>query len=573
MSLRTNLLVATTAALLLMGLAAAQIETGLKDIEADIDRGFLPFGAASPPVPPPIPRNLTPPRTVELLADVLARESGTRKVRLVQDLGTVALPQAVPHVRAAMTDADPLVRAQAAHAASLLADPSALPELRRLLADANARVRREAVLAGAALGDGGFAAAGMGDAEAAVVIAALRAASSPEHAALIAQRIGGWPPAVQLQALDALGRLRAQAHADAVAAFLKAEVSLRRSAVAALARMQARDHVRAIEALLADAHPTVRRTAAEALGELLAADRRNAVGRTLLNDADLTVRQAGADLLAAAPSDDALSALLAQLGAGYPPLRQSARRALVAMGAAAIKSAAALLTHADPRRREDGSWILGRLRSDVAIDAHVALLEGSDWPLVAQAADSLGRIGNRAAGPAVAALAARTQRSAALGQESPQAEAFVAAMVAAGRLGETSVLPVARRIMQGHQGMALEPLGASIWAVGVLSPPPQRGEAAAALMRIYETRREAGDGDRDRQEILKALGNMMHRPSLDTLRRIAATHSAPEQRYFAHLAADRIEGRDTAYTPPDAPWIARTMIEDRTPRSSAAADE
>ena len=69
-----------------------------------------------------------------------------------------------------------------------------------------------------------------------------------------------------------------------------------------------------------------------------------------------------------------------------------------------------MLNHPDPRRREDGSQILGRLKSLYAIERHVALLSDSDWGVVTQAAKSLGQIGGREAKSAVGAWATRIAR-------------------------------------------------------------------------------------------------------------------------------------------------------------------
>src|SRR5207244_2517569 len=79
------------------------------------------------------------------------------------------------------------------------------------------------------------------------------------------------------------------------------------------------------------------------------------------------------------PTADMVSSLIAQLGAGYPPLNTAARNALIAAALnqipSATEAAVRLLTDPDPRRREDGSFILGGIGSDAALEQHIQLLQ------------------------------------------------------------------------------------------------------------------------------------------------------------------------------------------------------
>jgi HEAT repeat protein len=127
----------------------------------------------------------------------------------------------------------------------------------------------------------------------------------------------------------------------------------------------------------------------------------------MLGDADPTVRVAASDLLAAAPTPAGIGPLVEQLGVAYEPLHLSARAALLASGPLTIDAAVKLLDHADPRRREDGSYLLGELRNDAALQRHIALMDDKDWGVVRQAAWSLGLIGRTEAIPAIAKLAAQ----------------------------------------------------------------------------------------------------------------------------------------------------------------------
>src|SRR5439155_8565362 len=152
-------------------------------------------------------------------------------------------------------------------------------------------------------------------------------------------------------------------------------------------------------------HPTVRREATVAIAELIDEPARQAKAIQMLGDADPTVREAAAKVLTPMPSTQALAALVEQLNEAYVPLHEALRQALVhpgddAIRRATIDRAAEMLSDANPRRREDASYVLGGLHSNAAIEKHVALLlwdpknpAKADWPLIAQAAESMGFTG------------------------------------------------------------------------------------------------------------------------------------------------------------------------------------
>src|SRR5207248_980601 len=150
---------------------------------------------------------------------------------------------------------------------------------------------------------------------------------------------------------------------------------------------------------------------------------------------------------------------------------------------AAINLAVQMLGDSDPRRREDASYVLGRLRSDASIDQHVALLQWdpadpkkAEWPTVAQAAESVGLVGAARAVPLLMALVkpapaafSTVQRS----QREAMTTASSNAMVALGRLRYRPALEEAARLLQmDPQGECPAPLrAASAFAVGLLSAP------------------------------------------------------------------------------------------------------
>src|SRR5947207_464287 len=82
-----------------------------------------------------------------------------------------------------------------------------------------------------------------------------------------------------------------------------------------------------------------------------------------------TVRQGAAAVLTPMPTTAALAALAAQLDQEYAPLHQAVRESLIHPAdaptrQAVIELAAKMLRDPNPRRREDASYVLGRLRSD-----------------------------------------------------------------------------------------------------------------------------------------------------------------------------------------------------------------
>src|SRR5690606_26233690 len=97
------------------------------------------------------------------------------------------------HIARAMQDPSPLVRAAAAAAAAEGTLTGLIAPMKELLKDSDASVVSAAITAGNSLGDTGFATAGLEHADPMVVITAMRAASTPEHANAIAMKLPSLP--------------------------------------------------------------------------------------------------------------------------------------------------------------------------------------------------------------------------------------------------------------------------------------------------------------------------------------------------------------------------------------------
>ena len=378
------------------------------------------FGVDGFPVPPEQITREVSPRTVQLLVDAYGRAATPQdEVQLLHDLGACGSPAGNPAVEKGAADPDPLVRAAAAEAAGKTGDKAVA---QALAADPDAGVRREAVLAAAAAGVPSVASAALNDRDEAVVAAALRSVASGGDADAVASLLARLPAPLKPAAAEALGRLGKPEQAAVLEPLLAGGVADKVAAVAAVAGLKAAGEMDKVRPLLSDENPAVRREAVAALGAIATADERLASAMKALGvsgrsgnpdgpsgDPDPSVREAAARVLTAYPSDQAPAALASWLGDGNTPLHDAAREALVATGDAAVPSAVKLLSDPDPRRREDGSYVLGRLGSDAGLDQHVKLLSfdrnpsKNDIDLMIQACTSMAELGPKAA-PATDAL-------------------------------------------------------------------------------------------------------------------------------------------------------------------------
>jgi HEAT repeat protein len=524
------------------------------------------FGCVDSDIPRIIEINATPPRVVQLLSHALsAHPSAPRRVELVRDLGLCKRSDALPSVLAAMSDPEASVRAEAAQSAALIGDNAAARSgLQKLLSDGDPAVRREVVVAAASMNDPAFITAGLKDPDDSVFAAACALATTPQHDALIAARLPSASLLGRLAAIRALGRRRAGAYASLVASQLSSgDLSLTIAAVRSLGQMKATSQRDRIKMLLSHEHPTVRRVAVAALSKLAAADEQITIARRMLKDPDLSVREAAAELFMAHPSADDVPSLFRQLSTNYGPLHDSARDALVAAALAPIPtvvdSAAKLLTDADPNRREDGSYILGRARSDAALEQHIRLLNDENWAVVRQAAESLGRIGRPEAASSLAQLAAKIETPDDSEMTDGRLAAIECAFISCGQLRYKPILPLAQRLMPQKTVYPSALRASAIWAAGLV------GEAndsrLASIFLSISNDNGPFESEDARFEAIKAIGNLHYLPALNEMRRQSKESPFPKLRWMAHLVADRLAGgTPTTYTPPSVAVVAETSI-------------
>jgi HEAT repeat protein len=529
----------------------------------------LEFGLSPFNIPPGIEINTTPPRVVEMLVEALQAEPVVqRRVELVRDLGRCRLPAALSPVIAAMGDREAAVRAEAARSAAVLGNRAALSSLQELLKDSSPAVRAETILAGAALDDPAFVTAGLKDADESCFTTACAVVSAPEHEAQIIARWTSLSPSAQVVAIRALARRGAVAHADLIVAQLDSQdLPLLIAAIQALERIKARPQREAVARLLEHHHPTVRRSAVAAMSSLAGDKEQIEVATKMLGDADLSVRQAAAQLLVAHPSSDVtiIALLEEQLSAGYQPLRKAARDALVSASAHSeglvVNAAVKLLHHGDADRREDGSYVLGSIGSDAALDRHIELLKDQDWDVVRQAAESLGEIGSAEAAPELAKLAAQATLAdyAPATDPSTQAQAIVSAFIACGKLRYKPVLSVARPLIPDKMNYSAAIRAPAVWAAGMAGDADDAALAAQLLSAYRDT--SPYESEEVRLEAVKAIGNLRHLPVLEQVREEGKRNPSPRLRWMAHHVADGMAGTTTPYVPPTVAVVADTRIQ------------
>jgi HEAT repeat protein len=216
-----------------------------------------------------------------------------------------------------------------------------------------------------------------------------------------------------------------------------------------------------------------------------------------------------------------------------------------------------MLAHPNPLRREDASYVLGRLRSDAAIDRHVALVTWdpaapakSQWPVIAQAAESLGMIGDRRAiGPLM--IIVKASPDALAGVERSQLNAMVRAManalVAAARLRHRPAIEQSVRILAlNPEGCPADLRAAAAFAIGVLSEPGAAPPGDVNFFAIYSNPYE---GHVAKIEAIKALGNMRHAASADRLKELSQADPTRDLRWLAHWSYERCANTRVPYTP------------------------
>ncbi len=554
--------------------------------------GRLDYGLEGLDIPLAPLLNDTTPRTTQLLGEALRSATTTAaKVQFICEVGMCQMPESVVIIKPLITDSEPMVRGAVCGAIENLAscpgttrglkdairkEADLVTALGKVMAeDTDARCRIAALDALVALQGPDSpailaAVAPRTVPDAGLVARALAHASRPAHLEMIQKLWPSLPESSRVIATVALGRIGDPRGAELVLALAKGDVPARLAMLDALGGMKATSQVAVVKSGLADPHASVRRAAVGALQTVATPQMRRSQGLSRLKDSDSTVRQAAVTLLGANILPELAKPIASQLSDPYQPLYAAALKALwtspdPAVRQACIDVAASLLDNPDPRRQQDGSYILGRYRSDAALEKHIELAATfetpkPDWALVAQAAESLGRIGRPEAKPCVLKLAGLAVEAA----HTPQGEtapAIANGMIACGRLGEKGVLPAAHRALGGDpQKMASILRTAAAFAIGAVGTTADTG----AFPAIISGGSAPFESPQTRLEVLRAIGNLQDKVNLGVTK--ATTITSVPERWMAHWAHDRITGQTTPFTPPPSMWQADVSITDLTAR-------
>ena len=222
-------------------------------------------------------------------------------------------------------------------------------------------------------------------------------------------------PATRAQAARELGAARAVEAAEALKGYLKdKDAQVRLACVWALGQIGDPNAIADVRVLLTDHAPAVRGAAAEALGNMPGDEAVLWLGQTLLNDAVTQVRLAAVEALGSVASPASATWLLKGTDDAEPAVVSAEGRALIRVGAAALKPIHSALPALGPEGRLLAMRALAAMRDANTAEALTRGLdyctpapgrlgvrydERSDAPARADAADALAALGPAAVPP------------------------------------------------------------------------------------------------------------------------------------------------------------------------------
>jgi len=265
--------------------------------------------------------------------------------------------------------------------------------------------------------------------------------------------------------------------------------------------------------------------------------------------------------------------LVREMAVGYEPLRIASRDALVSIGSrdavvVIARAVAPLLSDTSADRRIDASYVLGKLKSTEAFDAHLKLLQESNFEVVTQAAHALQQIGDARAGAPLAGMVKRLLAQAEGATSSKINEQDVLArslavrdgIIAAATVGYVPIVEQTRSLCLSKQADG-NARTAAVWALGVLGTPDAISAVAKPLVGritdLEESQEVIG-------EAVKAIGNSRDITLMPTLEAVLSKDTASSYHYAAHVARDHLRGEITAFVVPQFPEHAPTSIRDLT---------
>lgn len=505
------------------------------------DLALIPYGPITAPVAPK--QVVVNPRTVEMIGQALqtTKDVPTR-AGWVADLGRCPVPQARIMLQKLLSDPEPLIRAAAIHA--LRHHPQTDSEiLTGLLDDPSPLVRQELIRSGLSQA----IVRGVKDNDPAVRTAALGISVDVSTDQAILQQLPELDPTLQVLGIRTLARRGYEPCVPLITELLNSEsVAVRVSALEGLCELRAITREQ-IDAQLKHAHSSVRVAAVRASRVLNESDR-TIVARIGLSDPDVSVRAESARLEVIGDSSW-VSVYFDQLSAGYQPLRDASREALVRLvgidpsaSKPVIDRSIELLTDSDPHRRIDGSYLLGQLRSNAGLEKHLRLLEDDDWRVVDQAARSMGLIKDPRTGDVLIRVIQRAMDEKNISSPDQVGPRFSSAEQAILSCVELNHVPVLQTTASFNLRRTVQTSvrTASVYALGRLGTSEQVFSSLRALLS------RVADPEESPMvviEAIKAMGNARVTESIPILEKIRQDQNlSPDYQYAAHLALSRIRG-------------------------------
>jgi HEAT repeat protein len=375
-------------------------------------------------------------------------------------------------------------------------------------------------------------------------------------------RLDTVPLALKPRAVLAIGRTTPPGAAQQIVRYATPDLAVPQLAPAcqAMGMLGAAEAMPRLTELLGHKHSVIRREAMLAVGRCASPEVARRLGVQMLADRDATVRQAAATVLGTRMAAEVVPSLLPQLDDEYKPAWKAARDALAQAPAGptretVIRAAGVLLDNANPRRREDGSYLLGHFRSDHRLDRHLQLLSEEDPDLVAQVAESLGLIGRQEARAQIVVLAKLADTPAA-GKKSLAA---ANALVAGGRLGASELIPTSQRILNSDPLHSFAPArAAAAFVIGLTADPN-----SPAVEVMYGPLGQIMEALSVKFEIVKALGNLRSRKAIGRIETFPLSENHQMQ-WIIQWSTARITGQPEQHPRTPYSWMADTTIKDTT---------
>ena len=206
--------------------------------------------------------------------------------------------------------------------------------------------------------------------------------------------------AVRVGAINALAKIGTQSASKVLIELLKdKELSdlIRGMAASAAAETKFPDVVTPFIEALSDDSKYVRLKCAKALGKLGLEQSTDAL-ILVLADEDEEVRAAAATALGAIKSENAIDDLVNALGDSHWQVQLSVRNALSEVGRLAVNQLIAALKHENNNVRWQAALVLGRIKSENAVEPLIEALADPDWMVREQASVALVQINSSKTG-------------------------------------------------------------------------------------------------------------------------------------------------------------------------------